>query len=144
MGKYLHLFETVNEFMDQYYDMNTARTTSVTTEDGTYEYGGVEYNYETGGRLMVVHVWKKDDNWQNWRVTEYNGSVPTPQVGDILRNYSRYTQYKTITAITTEAREPGYQEPWVSYTEENEHVDYNYEDSFDPIHVDPNPGDIQA
>ena len=118
---YIHLFETESDFEEEYGSpYTTALTSSVSTEDGTFYYGGYD-NFETlPGVIEKVHIWK-NDNIQYWRFTD--GNERNPSVGDEL--FTSWSDYKEITATTVESVSYGYLEPWVSYTEETDKVNFN-------------------
>ena len=120
MGKYIHKFDTIEEFANTYFDTETIMTVSVICEDGTYVYDGYRLIDIGGARLSERHIWKKDNEY-------YFTFLRNPNVGDELgyEGYSISSRYKTITATNVVSKEPGYIEPWVSYTVETGELSYN-------------------
>jgi hypothetical protein len=122
MGKYIHKFDTSEEFFSTYSDTDTIKTVSVICENGTYVYDGFRSIDIGGARLNKCHIWKKDNAY-------YFTYVRNPNVGDKLgyEGYSISSRYETITATNVVSSEPGYIEPWVSYTVETGGISYNHQ-----------------
>lgn len=129
MAKYIHKFDTIEEFFNTYSDTDTIMTVSVICENGTYVYDGYRFIDVGGARLSERHIWKKDNLDDYYFTYDRN-----PNVGDKL-GYEGFTidsRYETITATNVVSKEPGYIEPWVSYTVENGDLSYNHQ-QIDPI-----------
>ena len=111
MGKYLHFYDDLEKFKEDYADSETAVTTAFVCSGGTFLYD--RYEEKKG---MVAYFWKNGDK-------ELLTPQRTPKVGSW--NYDEGTgAYDNlnrtgveITEVTTEPHNPAYYEPWVSYTE---------------------------
>lgn len=115
MAKYLHKFNTVAEFEAAY---NSTEDRVEFRLFGTYpEDAWFSYSYTENGNDVYVNA------------DLGPASLPegtAPQVGNTAYYWGPEDDREIVEVRTVPAQ---YVEPWVSYTEENEHVDYNHNET---------------
>jgi hypothetical protein len=126
--KYIHTYDTIEEFERDYNDETEYTVASFDCELGRFTFVGEQYVEQWE---MTVYTWTNGD-------VTLDTERRNPSVGNKAYNDDpdgdgtpfepgdddEYEEY-VITAIQREGPEPTYIEPWISYTRENEKTNYN-------------------
>ena len=111
--KYIHTYDTIEEFEIDYADDLVSAVTSITCELGVFTYVDDESSR--------IFVWKNGDLLLE---TQFRN----PSVGELCATLETPRTFYEITDIQAEDHDPAYVEPWISYTREDRRTHYNKEE----------------
>ena len=106
MGKYLHKFESIEDFRENYFDEYERITTAFTTTDGTFTLQEENIHEEGEGFMHAVYVW----TCGNITAETESHLIET---GDTVYVNG---QGREVTSVSNVTNNPKYLVPWVSYT----------------------------
>lgn len=110
MGKYIHYFQTMEDFYNVYYTSGDTIVTSIVVD-------GVSYTYS--GRPGEYFVWVNGENWVDSDVKR------NPSAGDVA--YISGETETNIESVVTATTQVHYREPWISYVPGSK-IQYNYKE----------------